>query len=188
MASDTRQVEVRLDVGNPPWVELKKGRIADRDKPVWDWMQDAENRLNFLTGGNQVAEAFAWELTHYLVDDGHIGLILPAMTLFKDESAAFRKAFFRDLTVNSVANFCNLAYVLFPATSDASWAKRRPSARSGLPQGSSTPTRPTVNRAIRFGCSRRSSPTNPRTAPPAAVRISVGMFGTSLWPQTKSKL
>ncbi len=101
-------------VGNPPWVELKKGRIADRDKPVWDWMQDAENRQKFPTGGNQVAEAFAWEVTHYLVDDGHIGLILPAMTLFKDESAAFRKAFFRDLTVNSVANFCNLAYVLFP--------------------------------------------------------------------------
>ena len=27
-------------VGNPPWIELKSGRIAERDKPVWSWMQD----------------------------------------------------------------------------------------------------------------------------------------------------
>jgi len=101
-------------VGNPPWVELKSARIADRDKPVWGWLQDAENRQKFPTGGNQVAEAFAWEVTNFLADGGYAGLLLPAMTLFKDESAAFRKAFFRDLTVNSVANFSNLAYVLFP--------------------------------------------------------------------------
>ena len=101
-------------VGNPPWIELKSGRIAARDKPVRDWMQAAKNRQKFPTGGNQVAEAFAWEITNYLTDDGYAGLLLPAMTLFKDETAAFRKAFFRNLTVSSVANFSNLAYVLFP--------------------------------------------------------------------------
>ncbi len=101
-------------VGNPPWVELKKGRIATRDKPVWDWMQAAENRQKCPTGGNQVAEAFAWEVIQYLGDEGHVGLILPAMTLFKDETAGFRKAFFSGLTVTSVANFSNLAYILFP--------------------------------------------------------------------------
>ena len=101
-------------VGNPPWIELKSGRIADRDKPVWEWMQAAENRRKFPTGGNQVAEAFAWEVTNYLADGGYAGLLLPAMTLFKDETAVFRKAFFKDLTVSSVANFSNLAYVLFP--------------------------------------------------------------------------
>jgi hypothetical protein len=101
-------------VGNPPWVELKSGRIDDRDKPVWDWMQVRENRLKSPTGGNQVAEAFAWEVTNYLADGGYAGLLLPAMTLFKDESAAFRKAFLGNLTVSSVANFSNLAYVLFP--------------------------------------------------------------------------
>jgi hypothetical protein len=101
-------------VGNPPWIEIKSGKIADRDKPVWGWMQDTETRAKFPTGGNQVAEAFAWEVTNHLADGGFAGLILPAMTLFKEESAAFRKAFFRDLAVSSVANFANLAYVLFP--------------------------------------------------------------------------
>jgi N-6 DNA Methylase len=101
-------------VGNPPWIELKSGQIADRDRPVWGWMQDVENQQKFPTGGNQVAEAFAWEVTNYLADGGYAGLLLPAMTLFKDESAAFRKALFGNLTVSSVANFSNLAEVLFP--------------------------------------------------------------------------
>ena len=108
--------ELRFDwiVGNPPWIELKSGRIAKRDKPVWDWMQNDENQEKFPTGGNQVAEAFAWEVTKYLADDGYVGLLLPAMTLFKYESTAFRKAFFREMTVSTVANFSNLRHVLFP--------------------------------------------------------------------------
>ena len=108
--------EVKFDwiVGNPPWIELKSGRIDDRDKPVWEWLQDPQNQPKFPTGGNQVAEAFAWKVADHLAEGGFVGLLLPAMTLFKDESAAFRKAFFRDLKVRSVANFSNLAYVLFP--------------------------------------------------------------------------
>lgn len=101
-------------VGNPPWTELKRGPIADRDTPVWGWMEDAENRKEFPIGGLQVAEAFAWEATKYLADDGFAGLLLPAMTLFKHESVSFRREFFGRLTVKSVANFSNLRHVLFP--------------------------------------------------------------------------
>jgi hypothetical protein len=108
------ELEFDWIVGNPPWIELKSGKIADRDTLVWRWMQDAENRATFPTGGNQVAEAFAWEVTKLLASDGYAGLLLPAMTLFKYESAAFRKAFFNQLAVKSVANFANLRHVLFP--------------------------------------------------------------------------
>ena len=65
------------------------------------------------TGGNQVAEAFAWHVAEYLDEDGLVGLLLPAMTLFKDESTAFRQKFFERMHVRSVANFANLSYVLF---------------------------------------------------------------------------
>ena len=108
--------EMKFDwiVGNPPWVELNSGRIAERDGHVWSWMQDPENQREYPIGGNQVAEAFAWEATRHLAARGDAGLLLPAMTLFKDESAAFRRGFFRKLVVRSVANFSNLAYVLFP--------------------------------------------------------------------------
>ena len=107
---------VRFDwiVGNPPWIELKSGKIDKRDNHVWEWIQNRENRRAFPTGGNQVAEAFAWEVTKFLADEGYAGLLLPAMTLFKYESTAFRKAFFDHLTVKSVANFANLRHVLFP--------------------------------------------------------------------------
>ena len=42
-----------------------------------------------------------------------MGLVMPAMTLFKDESRQFRKVFFRRLDVWCVVNFANLAEVLF---------------------------------------------------------------------------
>jgi methylase of polypeptide subunit release factors len=102
-------------VGNPPWKELKKHSIAKTDAAVWDWMQ--RHKGVFPTGGNQVAEAFAWRVRQFADRDGVIGLLLPAMTLFKNESRGFRQAFFRENTVWHVANFANLAEVLFAGRS-----------------------------------------------------------------------
>jgi hypothetical protein len=98
-------------VGNPPWIELTPGRLDSADEPVFNWMQ--RNREERPIGGNQVAEAFAWQASELVSDDGIVGLLLPAMTLYKYESQAFRKAFFRSVNVWSVANFANLADVLF---------------------------------------------------------------------------
>jgi len=101
-------------VGNPPWVELKRGNISEDDSFAWDWMQKASNQRERPIGGNQVAEAFAWEIGEYLNDEGTVALLLPAMTLFKAESHGFRQRFFSTFRIHAVSNFANLSYVLFP--------------------------------------------------------------------------
>jgi hypothetical protein len=65
------------------------------------------------TGGNQIAEAFAWAVTRYASPHAVVGLLLPATSLFKDQSESFRREFFKKMRVRCVANFANLAYVLF---------------------------------------------------------------------------
>ncbi len=102
-------------VGNPPWKELKRGSVATQDKHAWTWMQ--QHRDRYPTGGNQIAEAFAWRAREFVSSTGVVGLLLPAMTLFKDESRAFREQFFRRNAVWYVANFANLAEVLFAGRS-----------------------------------------------------------------------
>lgn len=98
-------------VGNPPWKELNPNRVDDADKPALNWMQ--RNRTEHPIGGNQMAEAFAWRASDLVTADAVIGLLLPAMTLFKYESKAFRAAFLQKNQLWSVANFANLAEVLF---------------------------------------------------------------------------
>ena len=105
-------------VGNPPWVELKSNRIREEDRPVWQWMQD--HAVESPTGGHQVAEAFVWKTLPCLKPDGVAGLVLPAMTLFKKESTAFRRRFFTSARTWCVANFSNLAYVLFSGRAERS--------------------------------------------------------------------
>jgi hypothetical protein len=101
-------------VGNPPWIEIKRGHVSSDDRFVWDWMQDGDNRTAHPVGGNQVAEAFAWKVMEHLSGEGQVTLLLPAMTLFKNESTTFRESFFAGAQVHSVANLANLAEVLFP--------------------------------------------------------------------------
>jgi hypothetical protein len=98
-------------VGNPPWKELNPHRLDNADKPAMNWMQ--RNGVEHPIGGNQMAEAFAWRASDLVAADAVIGLLLPAMTLFKYESKAFRAAFLQKNQLWSVANFANLAEVLF---------------------------------------------------------------------------
>ncbi len=107
-------IEFDWIVGNPPWIELKRRKVSEEDRHVWNWMQDRACQRRFPVGGNQVAEAFAWKVTEHVADEGRVAWLLPAMTLFKDESRGFRKRFFSTLQVHSVVNFANLAEVLFP--------------------------------------------------------------------------
>ncbi|MFH0981676.1 MAG: N-6 DNA methylase [Planctomycetota bacterium] len=102
-------------VGNPPWKELRGHSVAPQDEHAWAWMN--QHRDRHPTGGNQIAEAFAWRARDFVDSKGVIGLLLPAMTLFKDESRPFRERFFRTNAVWHVANFANLAEVLFAGRS-----------------------------------------------------------------------
>lgn len=97
-------------VGNPPWKEITNPPKKSQDQKALNWMlaKDAPP-----IGGNQIAEAFVWKSCTYLKKGGVSGLVLPAMTLFKDESTAFRKRLFSQVNVWSVVNFANLNHVLF---------------------------------------------------------------------------
>jgi hypothetical protein len=105
-------------IGNPPWVELKSSSTRAEDRFVRRWMQ--VNSKEAPTGGHQVAEAFVWKTFPYLKPEGIAGLVLPAMTLFKKESTAFRQHFFARARTWCMANFSNLAYVLFAGRAERS--------------------------------------------------------------------
>lgn len=113
-------------IGNPPWIELSSERAPEETPAAWGWIQE---NADLPVGGNQLAEAFAWKATSHLAKRGVVGLLLPAMTLFKDESRLFRGKFFGQNEVWCVANFANLAYVLFAGRAQrpaAAFFYRRP--------------------------------------------------------------
>ena len=103
-------------VGNPPWKGLNSRNLAEDDKPVWEWMK-AQKARGTPVGDNEAAQAFAWEVKRYIADDGVIGLLMPAMSLFETPSKAFREAFFKTFNVSAIANFSNLTEALFAGRS-----------------------------------------------------------------------
>lgn len=112
--------DTRFDwcVGNPPWSEVKGTPAPGHDHyPVAQWMTEHEDK--HPTGGHQIAEAFLWKAAGHLAKDGASGLLVPAMTWFKKESVAFRKKFFSTHRVWCLANFANLAYVLFAGRAES---------------------------------------------------------------------
>ncbi len=96
-------------VGNPPWIELKK--TTQGEDRARKWILD--NTKNRPVGGNRVCEAFTWRVIDLLDDDGYVGLLVHATSLFNQESQKYRKCFFGSYTVARVTNFSHLAYVLF---------------------------------------------------------------------------
>ena len=120
-------------VGNPPWKDLKKDTTDPIHKPVLDWM--LAHKTDNPTGGNQTAEAFAWRSLDFSRDGALAGLLIPAMTLFKKESRAFRQHFFSSNEPTYVANFANLAEILFAGRSrvPAAAVIFRPAQESQLP-------------------------------------------------------
>jgi hypothetical protein len=102
-------------VGNPPWRQLKQNDHAGDNQPVWEWM--GANVGRSPVGMYQTAQAFAWDAPRYLAPGGECALLLPAMGLFEEPSRNFRAKFFRHFQVHAVANFANLAEVLFDGRS-----------------------------------------------------------------------
>ncbi len=100
-------------VGNPPWIQVSSSSTADRH--VMKWIE--RNSSRFPVGGHQAAEAFAWKAACYSTPDrGVVGLLLPAMILFKKKPKkrpGFRQRFFESMQALSVVNFSNLREVLF---------------------------------------------------------------------------
>ena len=102
-------------IGNPPWTEISAEHPSEEDIAASHWI--TKRSRQYPTGGNQVAEFFAWKATEHVDSNGVIGFLLPAMTLFKDESTSFRQRFFQMCKVESVVNFANLVEVLFAGRS-----------------------------------------------------------------------
>jgi len=94
-------------VGNPPWIEINEEKPRPEDRPARDWMN--ANAKKYPTGGNQVAELFAWKATEHIDAKASVGLLMPAMTLFKASLRPFDRRFFARLKVSAVVNFANLA-------------------------------------------------------------------------------
>ena len=111
--------ERRFDwiVGNPPWAEVKKTPAPDHEHyTAHQWM--LAHKKSHPTSGNQLAEAFLWKAGEHLAKDGACGLVVLAMTWFKKEATTFRQRFFSERRVWCLANFANLAYVLFAGRSE----------------------------------------------------------------------
>ncbi len=104
-------------VGNPPWAEVKGTPSADHEHfTAFEWMKS--HKKTHPTSGNQLAEAFIWKAGEHLTTDGACGLVVLAMTWFKKEATLFRQRFFAARRVWCLANFANLAYVLFAGRSE----------------------------------------------------------------------
>ena len=97
--------------GNPPWIELKPD--TEEVECVRAWIENTNNKRARPVGGNRVAEAFSWLVTDLLNQDGLVGLVLPATSLFNKESGRFRQSFFTKHEVLRVTNFANLRDILF---------------------------------------------------------------------------
>jgi N-6 DNA Methylase len=106
--------------GNPPWTKPKgeqaeNNEVEERSKRVLAWMK--KHAKTMPVGKNAVAQAFAWRCREFMATDGVCALLIPAMTLFEDPSAEFRRKFFHEHRLHAVANFSNLAEVLFAGRS-----------------------------------------------------------------------
>jgi hypothetical protein len=97
-------------VGNPPWVQANGERPGAEDGPVLSWIR--QNAQTFPVASNQLAEAFTWKAAQRCAPEGAVGLVLPAISLFKD-NPRFRQALASAFHLSSVANFSSFSEVLF---------------------------------------------------------------------------
>jgi hypothetical protein len=97
-------------VGNPPWMQVNGERPGEEDRPVLSWIR--QNARECPVASNQVAEAFTWRAAQLCAPEGAVGLVLPAISLFKD-NPRFWHALSGAFHISSVANFSSFAEVLF---------------------------------------------------------------------------
>jgi type I restriction-modification system DNA methylase subunit len=96
-------------VGNPPWIELEQGSTTE--EPAFDWIN--EHSEEKPVSNNRVCEAFTWRVVDFLKDDGCVGLLVHAKSLFNNNSEKYRSEFFKEHKVSRITNFSSLRKVLF---------------------------------------------------------------------------
>lgn len=99
-------------IGNPPWKSINIKENPE-DKNALAWLKS--NSKNKPVGDKRIEEAFAWQATEFVTEDGCIGFVLPAKRLFNSKSVKFRQEFFKTNEVCRVTNFSNFHYLLFQA-------------------------------------------------------------------------
>ena len=100
-------------VGNPSWQKLESTSAARKQPYAWAWMQDSGNKKSRPVGDFSLSEAFSWRSVDVLNEDGYVGLLVHAMSLFNGTSKSYRRAFFKAHEVRRITNFANLRRVLF---------------------------------------------------------------------------
>ncbi len=103
--------DIRFDwvVGNPPWIGPKPN--DETEKLAVNWIN--KNTKTRPVSSNRISEAVSWRVTDIIKDDGCVGLLNHATTLFNRTAERYRKEFFTKNTVFRITNFSNLAFVLF---------------------------------------------------------------------------
>jgi methylase of polypeptide subunit release factors len=96
-------------VGNPPWVELEQSSTSEELALTWISEHSEEKPVS----NNRVCEAFTWRVVDFLKDDGQIGLLVHAKSLFNNSSEKYRLEFFKEHEVSRITNFSSLRKVLF---------------------------------------------------------------------------
>lgn len=111
-ASDWQSRPIGYDwvVGNPPWLEVNGESDEAGQRHALEWMR--ANDANKPVASNQLAEAFVWRSLELVKAKGVVALVVPAITLFKD-NPRFLRELVRQTTVTSIANFSSFATVLF---------------------------------------------------------------------------
>ncbi len=97
-------------VGNPPWRQLNPLKLTGEEKPVWRWIKANESTMP--VGSNQSARAFVWKSGQLLNRTGRAALLIPSMTLYDNPAKPFRRRFFSDFRVSTIADLSNLAEVI----------------------------------------------------------------------------
>ncbi|MCX5965379.1 MAG: N-6 DNA methylase [Cyanobacteria bacterium] len=102
-------------VGNPPWIELEQGSTTEELALTWINEHSEEKPVS----NNRVCEAFTWRVVDLLKDDGCVGLLVHAKSLFNNSSEKYRSEFFKKHEVSRITNFSSLRKVLFDGRAKA---------------------------------------------------------------------
>jgi hypothetical protein len=126
-------------IGNPPWIELNPR--DEKEQLAVAWIQRARKLGVTPVARYRSSEAFTWRARERLADGGVAGFITQATSLTNDQSADYRRAFFKENIVHRISNLSNLAYVLFESAEE-------PAATIAYSVGKADAARPDI---VHFG-------------------------------------
>ncbi|MEZ4629645.1 MAG: hypothetical protein R2880_02835 [Deinococcales bacterium] len=102
-----------------------------------------KNKKEFPVGDNRIEEAFSWRVLEKLSQNGLVGIIHHATSLFNLKSRSYREAFFGSNQVFRITNFTNFRQFIFKGISI-------PSVKGNVTTGAGAPAatfiyRPSAN-------------------------------------------